>query len=225
MKPVIIVNFKTYEQATGKKALGLAEAFDSLAKETKSDIMVAVQNADIYCISHAVSMPVLAQHADQVEFGAHTGCQLPECLKENGAWGCIINHSERRMDHLQEIKNTINRCKQAGLKTVVCAESITKAFEIANMQPDYLAFEDPALIGTGRSVSKNKPESVSKFAEMVRKVNAGKKHKIVPLCGAGISDREDVTKSIELGMQGILLASAIVKAEDPGKQLKDIVGN
>jgi triosephosphate isomerase len=225
-RPIILVNFKAYKEATGREALMLAKIHASVARRARSraNIMIAPQTADIYRISHAVPIPVLGQHADQVEYGAHTGCQLPECLKENGAWGCIINHSERRMQQLKEIGVAIKRCRDAGLKTVVCAESITKAFEIAKMQPDYLAFEDPSLIGTGRSVSKNKPESVRKFAETVEKANEGRSHKTVPLCGAGVSDREDVEKAVELGTKGVLLASGIIKSRDPKKALENLVG-
>jgi triosephosphate isomerase len=225
-RPIILVNFKAYREATGARALRLAKMHASVARRAKSRarIMIAPQAADIYSISHAVPIPVLGQHADQAEYGAHTGCQLPECLKENGAWGCIINHSERRMELLKEIGAVISRCREAGLKTVVCAESITKAFEIAKMQPDYLAFEDPGLIGTGRSVSKNKPDSVRKFAEMVRDINRNKSRKIVPLCGAGVSDRDDVEKALELGMQGVLVASAVVKSSRPMRAIEDLAG-
>jgi len=222
MKPIVIVNFKTYEQATGAKSLKLSETHDSVAKETGAEIMVAAQNADIYRIASKVSIPVIAQHADPVEYGKHTGSSLPECLKENGAWGVLINHSEDRVEP-ETISSTIKRCREAGLKTIACAESITKAFEIAKMDPDYLAFEVPELIGTLKSISKLEPGSVKKFAEMVEKVNEGRKRKIIPLCGAGVADRNDVLSALKLGAQGVLVATAIVKAKDPAKALKDFV--
>jgi len=234
MKPIIIVNFKAYKQATGDKALILAKIHDNVAMKTKSRIMVAVQNTDLFRVSKAVSIPVLAQHADPVEFGAHTGSDLPEDLKQNGAWGVLINHSEDRMK-LHEIKNTIARCKEARLKTLVCAETISKAYDITKMKPNFLAFEDPVLIGTGNSVSKAKPLSVCKFADMVKKANktnsrANKKStnkkqpKTISLCGAGITSREDIEKAMELGMQGVLLASAVATARNPEKILEGLVG-
>lgn len=223
-KPIIIVNFKTYEKATGNRALLLAKKHRKVAKRTGTKIIIAVQNTDVYHVSHSVSIPVLAQHADPVEFGPHTGSDLPEDLLQNGAWGVLINHSEDRIP-LQDIEKTIKRCRQVGLKTVVCAESRTKAFEIAKMKPDYLAFEDPELIGTGRSVSRLKPESVKKFAEMVRDANKKRKKKIIPLCGAGISNQQDVIKAMELGMDGVLVSSAIVKARNVEKELESFVGS
>jgi len=223
IKPIIIVNFKTYKQSTGKNALKLAKIHQRVARKTHAKIMVAVQNADVYPISHTVSIPVLAQHADPVEYGKNTGKDLPECLKDNGAWGCIINHSEDRMPH-QDIKNTIIRCKEAGLKTVVCAESISKAFEILKLGPDYIAFEDPNLIGTLKSVSKLEPDSVKRFATMVEQVNKGRKKKTIPLCGAGIANSNDVVGAVELGTKGVLVATAIVKSHHPARALKSFVG-
>jgi len=222
MKPIIIVNFKAYEEATGSNVLGMAKIHERVAKKTGAKMMIAVQNADVYRVSNTVSIHVLAQHADPVEFGAHTGSDLPEDLRSNGAWGVLINHSEDRME-LLVIEKTIKRCSQAGLKTIACAESITKAFEIAKMKPDFLAFEDPELIGTGKSVSRQKPESVRKFAEMVKKANKGRKRKTIPLCGAGISERQDIIKALELGVDGVLVASAIVKARNPAKTLEKLV--
>jgi Thiazole biosynthesis protein ThiG. len=42
------------------------------------------------------------------------------------------------------------------------------------------------------------------------------------LCGAGIKNREDVAKAIELGSDGILLASGIVKAKDVNAACEEI---
>jgi triosephosphate isomerase len=37
------------------------------------------------------------------------------------------------------------------------------------------------------------------------------------LCGAGITNGEDVAAAIRLGTEGVLVASGIVKAKDPHK--------
>jgi triosephosphate isomerase len=41
-------------------------------------------------------------------------------------------------------------------------------------------------------------------------------------CGAGVKDRRDVRKALELGTVGVLLASGVVKAKDPEKALRDL---
>jgi triosephosphate isomerase len=43
--------------------------------------------------------------------------------------------------------------------------------------------------------------------------------RIKVLCGAGITNKEDVKKALELGTVGVLVASGIVKAENPKKVL------
>jgi triosephosphate isomerase len=44
------------------------------------------------------------------------------------------------------------------------------------------------------------------------------------LCGAGVKNGEDVKAAIELGADGVLLASGVVKAEDAEAVIKDLVG-
>ena len=96
--PLIIVNFKTYESATGRNAEQLAKICEKVAKQTKINIAVAVQDADIYRVSHTVKIPVLSEHMDPISYGAHTGHILPEDIKENGAKGSLLNHSEDRFE-------------------------------------------------------------------------------------------------------------------------------
>ncbi|RLG06224.1 MAG: triose-phosphate isomerase, partial [Thaumarchaeota archaeon] len=81
--------------------------------------------------------------------------------------------------------------------------------------PEILAIEPPELIGTGIPVSKAKPEVVTGAVEAVKRINP----RVHVLCGAGISTGDDVAKAIELGTEGVLLASAYVKAKDPKKLL------
>ena len=43
------------------------------------------------------------------------------------------------------------------------------------------------------------------------------------LCGAGVHTQEDVRKAVELGAQGILVASGVVNAKDPEKVLTELM--
>jgi len=215
MKPVIIVNFKTYRKATGKAALKMAIMHDKVAMKTGVRIMIAVQNQDLSVISKSVSIPVMAEHADAVKYGAHTGKVLPENLKANGAWGVLVNHAEDRITD-SELKKVVKRCSEAGLKTVICTGDMKKLSGIIRMKPYAIAYEEPELIGTGRAISKMKPESVRMFAQRVRKSGRS-----LPLCGAGISGAKDLKAAIDLGTTGVLVSSAITKAKDPEKRLME----
>ena len=46
--------------------------------------------------------------------------------------------------------------------------------------------------------------------------------KVAVLCGAGVSNKEDTKKALELGVKGVLLASAFVKAKDPKEFLQGL---
>jgi triosephosphate isomerase len=79
------------------------------------------------------------------------------------------------------------------------------------MRPDIVSIEPPELIGTGIAVSKAQPQVVTNTVKLVRQINAN----VTILCGAGISQGEDVSMALKLGTQGVLVASGIVKAKDP----------
>ncbi|UCD04386.1 MAG: triose-phosphate isomerase [Candidatus Woesearchaeota archaeon] len=218
MKPILVINFKTYEKATGKQAVKLAKACEEVAKKTKTKIWLAVQIADIYRVSEAVKLPVFSEHVDYQEPDSFTGSILVEDVKDNGAIGTLLNHSEHRLK-LDVIEKTIKRCKKVKLKTLVCAASVAEAKKIAKFKPDYIAYEAPSLIGTGRSISKFKHKTVKQFVEELKKIDK----KIIPLTGAGVSNGEDVKAAIDLGTHGALLASAVTKAKNPKKVLLDLV--
>jgi triosephosphate isomerase len=214
MKPLIVINFKTYETATGKKAVELAKIIAEFS--SKAEMIACPQFADIKAIADAVKTPVFAQHIDPVGFGSNTGHILPESVKQAGCSGTLINHSERRID-LKTIEVCIKRAKEVGLRTICCAASIDDAKKIAVFNPDYIAFEEPSLISSGKSISKVEPAAVKEFAEAIKKT------KSVPLCGAGVSNGEDVKAAIDLGTNGVLLASAVTKAENPRAVVKNLV--
>jgi len=216
--PIIIVNFKTYKESTGDNAIKLAEICNKIAEETKTSIAVAVQSTDIYKISKIVSIPILSQHIDAVDFGKNTGFLLPESAKQAGAEATLLNHSEHRLD-FDLLKSSIERAKQAGLKTIVCAKSTEETKNIANLNPDFIAIEPPELIGGKISVSEAKPEVISNSVKAVKSISK----KIKVLCGAGIHKKEDVKKAVELGADGILVSSGIVKARNQESALKDLV--
>ena len=214
--PMIIVNFKTYLEATGRKAVELAKKAEKVSNETKVFIGVAPQFADIASVAKATEIPVFAQHIDPVKPGSYTGHVLAESVKEAGAVGTLINHSEKQL-RLSDIDEAIKITRERGLISVVCANNPNISAAVAALNPDVIAIEPPELIGTGIPVSKAKPEVVTDTISLVRKINS----KVVILCGAGITNGEDVAAALKLGTQGILVASGVVKAKDPYMVLRE----
>jgi triosephosphate isomerase len=214
--PMVIVNFKTFSEATGRKAVELAKKAEKVNDETHVSIGVAPQFADIAIVAKAVKIPVFAQHIDPIKPGNSTGHVLAESVKEAGAVGTLINHSERQLK-LSDIDEIIQITREIRLVSLVCANNPSISTAVATLKPDILAIEPPELIGTGIPVSKAKPEVVTDTIRLVRKVNS----KVTLLCGAGISHGEDVSVALKLGTEGVLVASGIVKAKDPYTILRE----
>lgn len=208
--PLILVNFKTYLEATGKKALELAKKTEKVSLETGVSIGVAPQFTDIAAITSVTDIPVFAQHIDPITPGSYTGYVLADAVKEAGAVGTIINHAERQLK-LSEIEAVVRIAREKNLVSVVCANNPSVGAAAAALKPNIVSVEPPELIGTGIPVSKAQPEVVQNTLRLARAVNPD----IKVLCGAGISDGDDVAAAIRLGTQGVLVASGVVKAKDP----------
>jgi len=214
--PIVLVNFKTYLEGTGKSALKLAQACEKVSLETDVCVGVAPQFVDIFSIVKAVSIPVFSQHIDPFAAGSFTGHVLPESVGEAGAVGTLVNHSERRLK-LADIDAIVTRARENKLVQVVCSNNAAVSAAAAALKPDMIAIEPPELIGTGIPVSKAKPEVVSGTIDLVRRVNRD----VVVLCGAGITRGADVEAALKLGTEGVLVASGIVKAKDQHSALME----
>jgi triosephosphate isomerase len=140
-----------------------------------------------------------------------------EIVKEAGAKGTLLNHSEHRL-LLSDIDTVIRRATEEGLETLVCADTPTVAAAVAALAPTMIAIEPPELIGTGIPVSKAKPEIVLDTLRLVRIVNTD----IPVLTGAGITSGDDAAAAIRLGTVGVLVASAVMKASDPEAKMREL---
>jgi triosephosphate isomerase len=218
----IVVNFKTYEQATGGNAVKLARVCDEVASSLKVNVVVAVQAVDLKQVAEAVGIPVFAQHIDPVVYGSHTGWILPEAVVEAGASGTLISHSEHKLG-LDDIKTRVEKARELGLTSIVCSgkdtndATIEETKAIASLKPDYVAAEPPDLIGGDVSVT-TRPELVTGVVEAVREVDSA----VGVLTGAGVKTEGDVRDALKLGTLGVLLASGVTKAKDPKKALMDL---
>jgi triosephosphate isomerase len=210
---MIITNFKTYQSATAENAVALAKIHQEVAEELDADIRVAVQAMDLFRVAQAVHIPVIAQHIDPIGFGSHTGSVLPEAVKSAGAQGTILNHSEKRLER-EVLQRSIERARELGLTTVVCAETPEEGASFLEFDPDYIAVEPPELIGGDISVSTAKPEIIENAARLIGSDKL--------LVGAGVKNGKDVRLAIKLGAKGVLLASGITKAGDPKAVLMDL---
>ncbi len=215
--PIVVVNFKAYSEATGTRAVNLAKDIEKAGIDRGLNVAIAVQAVDIRSVASSVSIPVLAEHADSNEPGSSTGKQVIESLKDAGAMGTLINHSEFKLE-AGYVGEVVARCREEGFFSLVCAENSDKAAKLAVYKPDMIAVEPSDLIGSGISVSEAHPEVITDTVEKVYRVR-----RLPVLCGAGIHEKKDVSKSLELGAKGVLVASGVVKDNDPYKETKDLL--
>ena len=120
---------------------------------------------------------------------------------------------------LADIAAAVESCRSLDLVTVVCTDTAVTSAAAASLSPDFIAVEPPELIGGDVSVTDARPEVVSEAVSAVRNINSSVK----VLCGAGVKTGKDVSKAIELGAAGVLLASGGIKAANPKEILRDLV--
>ncbi len=215
---MILINFKAYREASGRRGLELARIAEKVSKETGITIAVAPQLTDLHFIASNVEIPVFSQHVDEVQPGSFTGHVTLEAIKDAGAVGTMVNHSERRI-RADQVDVIVKRARELNLVTIVCTNTPEVTAAMAALGPDIVAIEPPELIGTGIPVSKARPEVVTSSVDLVKRINPSVK----VLCGAGITTGEDVVAALKLGTVGVLLASGVVKARDWERAIRDLV--
>ena len=180
------------EYKKSKAAVKLAKVCE------KHKAIAAVLPEDVPAVSKSIKTPVYYQYIkDKVPYKAK---------------GTLLNHSDHPISN-KILKRRIRLAKKAGLKTIVCCTNTKRAKEIDKMKPNYIAVEPKELIGGKISVSQARPELIKNTVDAV---------KTKVLCGAGIRSKKDVKKALQLGAKGVLVSSAVAKAKNPGKVLKEL---
>ncbi len=216
---IFVINFKTYKEGTDISAFSLAKKCEAISKKTKKEIILCLQAVDLQ-YAKSLHIQTFAQHIDPFEYGTHTGFVLPSVVKQKGAVGTLLNHSEHKL-RFKYLKECIIAAKKEKLTIIACADTPKEAAKIATLCPDYIAIEPPELIGGKISVATAEPEIITKTIKAVHKTKEGKQIKI--LCGAGVHERRDVEIALQLGCSGVLIASGVVLAKDQMKELEELM--
>ncbi len=215
---MLVLNLKAYPACLGPGAITLGKHLERLGRSAGVPVAIAPAMADLGAVASALRIPVLAQHTDPGEAGPRTGFVPAEAVRAAGGRGSLVNHSEHPLPPSQ-VSDVAERLSALGLVAVVCAPDAALARRLAAARPAYLAVEPPDLIGGDRAVSTARPEVISETVEAVRAVSPTSR----VLCGAGVHDRRDVARALELGSQGILVASAVTRARDPREAIGELL--
>ncbi|MBE5729671.1 triose-phosphate isomerase [Candidatus Parvarchaeota archaeon] len=221
MKRVLLINYKAYKEAF-TKGVDIANAAAEVSKETGVDVIVAPPFTMLKETKDLVK--TIAQGVDEVDPGAFTAHITWFELKQSGVAGTLLNHSEKRYTYSKggeiaydKLQQAIEKCKAAGLETYVCVENLEEARKVAAMEPTAVAYEPPELIGGNISVTSAHPDIVKEFSDLIKKNSSS-----LPLIGAGVKRAEDAKKSVELGAEGVLVASGIILANDFKAEIRNL---
>ena len=209
---MLVINFKNYK--TGNRGLRLAKAIEQYLPKA----IICSSTLDIELITQKTKLQVFSQHVDPQEGEKTTGYNTLKAIKESGAKGTLINHSEHPLSILN-IHKILIMSKKLNLKPIVCTQTLgnmKRILKIRKVKPYAIAFEDSKLISTGKSITKYNNKTIINFIKIMKKT------KIIPLCGAGITTAKDVKEAYDLGCKGVLIASAIANAKNPSLLLKQL---
>ena len=213
---LVVVNFKTYQEAHGASAVSLARIMEGI--ETNARLVAAVSPLDLaQVVQAAPNLEVWCQHIDPIGFGSNTGWINPDTAIHWGATGTLINHAEHKVS-LEHVAMLLDQVPE-DFQVCACAADTEEARALAALVPTYVAVEPPELIGGDVSVTSADPGIVSRTADAVRETD----ERVGVLCGAGVKTGEDVEMAVELGTSGVLLASGVTKAADQESSLRDLV--
>jgi triosephosphate isomerase len=202
----LVLNLKTYPGTYGTELENLLDNLPHL-----DDLVVCPQHTDLGRVADT-KHAAYAQHISPEEPGRNTGTNTAEAVAETGADGTLTNHSEHRLKD-REVEKAIKRAEQAGLKTIVCAQKPTEVARYSALGTDAIALEIPELIAGEESISETEPQMLRESA---------RRSDVPVLAGAGISTTEDVEKALQLGADGVLVASGVAKADNPAEKLSKL---
>lgn len=216
MKTKIVVNLKHYSISSGPNAERFLSSFIGMDIRDDVEVIFALNPIDLRLAGNFPELNFYSQHVDPVEYGAYTGHLSIEALLDLGINGTLLNHSERRLDN-ETIRKTVDIAHRRSFPAIVCAENIVEAGQLAQLKPQFVAYEPPELIGGNVSVTSAKPEIIGEVVEKCSESN------VPVLVGAGVKNGDDLRKSVELGANGVLIASGIVLAKNPVSSLTSLV--
>lgn len=197
---MIVINFKEHAEALGYRARDLAYQVGRSSRKYGVPMAVAPSWKSMKHMD-GLGVTVFAQYV-----GLSKESSIDNFLKYD-LKGSLINHNDHPQDPFG-VSKAVGTMKKLGAVSVVCAKNVEESRAYAKLNPTYVAIEPTSLIGTGKSVSYMMPQDVMRSKKAVD--DAG--NSTESMCGAGVSDGKDVAASIRLGMSGVLLSSAVVKA-------------
>ncbi|MEX1061688.1 MAG: triose-phosphate isomerase [Patescibacteria group bacterium] len=212
---MLLINFKNYPQVMGPKALSLAQALSQAAQAYPVvKVGFAPPPLELAEVAAHTKALIWSQHTDPAQGDKTTGFASPKEAQAAGAVGTFLNHSEHHLNW-KTLSQTVEVAREAGLKILIFAKGPREVEEARQLQPDFLGYEPPELIGGNVSVSSAKSHVIKEAVAAAKEIPL--------LVGAGIHEKKDIEVALSLGAVGAVVSSAVVTAPNPAKVFRDLL--
>ena len=212
--PFLIINPKAYLGSAD--TLKLAQLADELAAQYDVDVVFTAQHVDLRLVAeNTTHLTITAQHMDPIVKGRGMGFILPDSLVEAGAQAVVLNHAEHPLT-LAVLDETLQRAREVGLMTIVCADTDAQCRAIAHLHPTMMICEPTANIGTGKM---DAGDYIERTTAIVKDVDPS----ILVIQAAGVSTGEDIARVLTQGADGSGGTSGIIKHPDWREIISDMM--
>ena len=226
----VFINFKTYPQGTGERAVGLVRELEKVSdgillrqladqNDKKIEYIPIVQVVDVWRIKQETKLAVWVQNIDPYPQGKFSGWTNLEAVVEAGAGGTLLSHSEHVISPglVKQALARVGKLKvqSSKFKVMVCAKTLGQMERLVKLKPDYIGFEIAELIGTKTSITATNPKAIEHAVKICGNVPL--------IVGAGVNTSEDLVVARKLGAGGVLISSAVVLDNNPGEKLVELI--
>jgi triose-phosphate isomerase len=213
-KPFFVVNPKSY--LYGEKLYSLALKADEVADKYNVEIYFTAPFVELQNINKMTKNIFLtAQHMDDTKIGRGMGHIVGEMLVDSGVKAVVLNHAEHKVEN-EKLESTIQRAKELGLKTIVCASTYDDVKYVAGLHPFSILCEPTELIGTGITSGN---DYIDESSTIIRTIDP----EIYVMQAAGVTTPEDVYNIIFRGADATGCTSGIVSADNPEEMIEKMV--
>lgn len=150
---------------------------------------------------------VFGQGMDPDGIGPSVGRVTAESLLDAGASGVMLNHNANPMAP-DQLAAAVERAHATGLQTILCANTVTEALHLAELDPTAILVEPPTLIGTSGTADRSWIPTTN---DSVRNRFPG----ILLMHAGGVSTPSTAWSIMALGADGTGSTSGVLSADDP----------
>ena len=135
----------------GSQILDLARIADEASRRHRVQVIFTTPFPDIRMVAQATQdLIVFAPHMDPIRPGRGLADILPESVREAGADGVMLNHTEKPITYVT-LYQTMKRVNELNMLSLIITDSVLEAKAAALLSPDIITAEPAELIATGQA--------------------------------------------------------------------------